>query len=148
EEGSARREDGPNRARLLAANQAAAAYFVAQLASDEALTAREFLTQRGFDAAACETFGVGYAPRGWDGMTGALGKLGYTTPELIQSGLASEGRRGAYDRFRGRIVWPIRDTSGQVLGFGARKLYEDDQGPKYLNTPESPVYHKSQVLYG
>ena len=148
EEGSARREDGPNRARLLAANQAAAAYFVAQLASDEAQTAREFLTQRGFDAAACETFGVGYAPRGWDGMTDALGKLGYTTPELIQSGLASEGRRGAYDRFRGRIVWPIRDTSGQVLGFGARKLYEDDQGPKYLNTPESPVYHKSQVLYG
>ncbi|MBP1325292.1 DNA primase [Leucobacter exalbidus] len=148
EEGSTRREDGPNRARLLAANQAAAAYFVAELASDEAKTAREFLTQRGFDAAACATFGVGYAPRGWDGMSGALAKQGYTPAELIQSGLASEGRRGAYDRFRGRILWPIRDTSGQVLGFGARKLYEDDQGPKYLNTPETPVYHKSQVLYG
>ena len=148
EEGTTRRDDGPNRARLLAANQAAAAYFVAQLASDEAQTAREFLAQRGFDAAACETFGVGYAPRGWDGMSGALSQQGYTAAELIQSGLASEGRRGAYDRFRGRIVWPIRDTSGQVLGFGARKLYEDDQGPKYLNTPETPVYHKSQVLYG
>lgn len=148
EEGTTRREDGPNRARLLAANQAAAAYFVTQLASEEAQAAREFLTQRGFDAAACETFGVGYAPRGWDGMSKALAQQGYTGPELIQSGLASEGRRGAYDRFRGRIVWPIRDTSGQVLGFGARKLYDDDQGPKYLNTPESPVYHKSQVLYG
>ncbi len=148
EEGSFAREDGPNRARLLAANTAAAEYFSAQLAGDEAAMARDFLTQRGFDEAACERFGVGYAPRGWDGMSGHLRGLGYTPQELVQSGLASEGQRGAYDRFRGRIVWPIRDTSGQTLGFGARKLYEDDNGPKYLNTPESPVYHKSQVLYG
>ncbi|MEV8338896.1 DNA primase [Leucobacter sp. NPDC077196] len=148
EEGNFAREDGPNRARLLAANTAAAEYFRAQLAGAEAVTAREFLTQRGFDEAACERFGVGYAPRGWDGMSGHLRGLGYTPQELVQSGLASEGQRGAYDRFRGRIVWPIRDTSGQTLGFGARKLYEDDNGPKYLNTPESPVYHKSQVLYG
>lgn len=148
EEGGQRREDGPNRARLLAANQAAAAYFVEQLASDEAQTAREFLSARGFDEQACAHFGVGYAPRGWDGMSTALTAQGYTPAELIQAGLASEGRRGAYDRFRGRILWPIRDTSGQVLGFGARKLYDDDTGPKYLNTPETPVYHKSQVLYG
>ena len=148
EEGGFKREDGPNRARLLAANQAAAAYFVQHLASEEASFAREFLSQRGFDAAACERFGVGYAPRGWDGLTGHLKQQGYTPAELAQSGLASEGQRGVYDRFRGRIVWPIRDTSGQTLGFGARKLYEDDQGPKYLNTPESPVYHKAQVLYG
>lgn len=148
EEGSFAREDGPNRARLLAANTAAAEFFIAQLASGEAEAARKFLTQRGFDGAACERFGVGYAPRGWDGMTGHLRGLGYTPQELVQSGLASEGQRGAYDRFRGRIVWPIRDTSGQTLGFGARKLYDDDNGPKYLNTPESPVYHKSQVLYG
>ncbi|MGW9020786.1 DNA primase [Leucobacter chromiiresistens] len=148
EEGSFSREEGPNRARLLAANTAAAEFFVAQLAGAEAAPAREFLTQRGFDEAACERFGVGYAPRGWDGMTGHLRGLGYTPQELVQSGLASEGQRGAYDRFRGRIVWPIRDTSGQTLGFGARKLYDDDNGPKYLNTPESPVYHKSQVLYG
>lgn len=148
EEGGFQREDGPNRARLLAANQSAAAFFVEQLQSDEATTAREFLTARGFDAAACAHFGVGYAPRGWDGMTGYLRAQGYTPQELVLSGLASEGQRGAYDRFRGRIVWPIRDTSGQTLGFGARKLYDDDNGPKYLNTPESPVYHKSQVLYG
>ncbi len=148
EEGGERREDGPNRARLLAANQAAGEFFLEQLRGDEAATAREFLTQRGFDEAACSRFGVGYAPRGWDGMTGHLRAQGYTPQELAQAGLASEGQRGVYDRFRGRIVWPIRDTSGQTVGFGARKLYDDDNGPKYLNTPETPVYHKSRVLYG
>ena len=59
-----------------------------------------------------------------------------------------QGQRGVYDRFRGRLIWPIRDISGDVIGFGARKLFEDDQGPKYLNTPETPLYKKSQVLYG
>ena len=148
EEGSARREDGPNRARLLAANHAATAYFRTQLMSDEAAEARAFLEQRGFPHASWEQFAVGYAPRGWDGLTGHLRQQGYTQQELVQAGLVSEGQRGVYDRFRGRVVWPIRDTSGQTLGFGARKLYEDDNGPKYLNTPETPVYHKSRVLYG
>jgi DNA primase len=143
-----RRVVGPNRARLLAANQAAAEFFTAQLAGEEGTAGREFLTQRGFDAAACERFGVGYAPRGWDHLTKHLRAQGYTPQELAQAGLVSEGQRGVYDRFRGRVVWPIRDTSGQTLGFGARRLYDDDNGPKYLNTPESPVYHKSQVLYG
>jgi DNA primase len=148
EEGGVRRAAGPNRARLLAANQAAAEFFTAQLAGEEGTAGREFLTQRGFDAAACERFGVGYAPRGWDHLTKHLRAQGYTPQELAQAGLVSEGQRGVYDRFRGRVVWPIRDTSGQTLGFGARRLYDDDNGPKYLNTPESPVYHKSQVLYG
>lgn len=148
EEGFERREEGPNRARLLAANQAASEFYRGQLMSEEATTARTFLAQRGFDEASWELFGVGYAPRGWDGLTGHLRKLGYTPQELVQAGLVSEGQRGIYDRFRGRVVWPIRDTSGQTLGFGARKLYDDDNGPKYLNTPETPVYHKSRVLYG
>lgn len=148
EEGGYAREEGPNRARLLAANQAAAAFYVAQLATEEGGAGRAFLEGRGFDAAAGERFGVGYAPRGWNHLTDHLKTLGYTPAELTQAGLVSEGQRGIYDRFRGRVVWPIRDTSGQTLGFGARKLYEDDNGPKYLNTPESPVYHKSQVLYG
>lgn len=148
EEGGYAREEGPNRARLLAANQAAAAFYVAQLATEEGAAGRAFLEGRGFDAAAGERFGVGYAPRGWNHLTDHLKTLGYTPAELTQAGLVSEGQRGIYDRFRGRVVWPIRDTSGQTLGFGARKLYEDDNGPKYLNTPESPVYHKSQVLYG
>ncbi|TDP92454.1 DNA primase [Leucobacter luti] len=148
EEGGYTREEGPNRARLLAANQAAAAYYVAQLASEEGAAGRAFLEQRGFDPAAATLFGVGYAPRGWSHLTDALKSQGYTPAELAQAGLVSEGQRGVYDRFRGRVVWPIRDTSGQTLGFGARKLYDDDNGPKYLNTPETPVYHKSQVLYG
>ena len=148
EEGGERRQEGPNRVRLLAANQAAAAFYVQQLAADEGSTARDFLTQRGFDQAACERFGVGYAPRGWDGLTKFLTAQGYNRQELVAAGLVSEGQRGIYDRFRGRVVWPIRDTSGQTIGFGARKLYDDDNGPKYLNTPETPVYHKAQVLYG
>ncbi|MFD0851783.1 toprim domain-containing protein, partial [Actinomadura adrarensis] len=68
--------------------------------------------------------------------------------DLITGGLAKEGRRGPMDRFRGRLIWPIRDLSGDVIGFGARKLYDDDDGPKYLNTPESPLFHKGSVLYG
>lgn len=148
EEGAERREDGPNRARLFAAHEAASAFYLEQLQSVEAGQARDFLVQRGFDEVACARFGVGYAPRGWDGLTKHLTAQGYTQKELSQSGLASEGQRGVYDRFRGRIVWPIRDTSGQTVGFGARKLYEDDNGPKYLNTPETPIYHKSRVLYG
>ena len=80
-------------------------------------------------------------------MTKHLSAQGYTQKELAQSGLASEGQRGVYDRFRGRIVWPIRDTSGQTVGFGARKLYEDDNGPKYLNTPDTPLFHKGAQLF-
>lgn len=148
ESSGGRAEDAVNRARLLAANEAAAKFYQQQLASEEAQTAREFLAQRGFDEHACARFGVGYAPKGWDALTSHLTKQGFSKLELVTSGLASEGQRGIYDRFRGRIVWPIRDTSGQTLGFGARKLYDDDTGPKYLNTPETPVYHKSRVLYG
>lgn len=73
---------------------------------------------------------------------------GFTSQELIKGGLAREGRRGPVDRFRGRLIWPIRDITGDVIGFGARKLLDSDDGPKYLNTPESPIYHKSSVLYG
>lgn len=148
EEGNQRREEGPNRARLLQANQAAAAFFVAQLAEPHAEPAREFLRGRNFDGAAAAHFGVGFAPKSWDALTKHLAALGFTTEEMVTAGLLSQGERGSYDRFRGRLVWPIRDTSGQTIGFGARKLLEDDQGPKYLNTPETPVYHKSQVLYG
>lgn len=148
EEGGDRREEGPNRARLLAANQASSQFFVAQLAGTEGETARDFLTQRGFDAAACERFQVGYSPNTWDSLMKHLSTLGYSRDELIQAGLVSAGQRGVYDRFRGRVMWPIIDASGQTLGFGARKLYDDDQGPKYLNTPDSPVYRKSRVLYG
>src|SRR5690625_1218132 len=136
------------RQRLLDAHRVAAEYFAAQLASPEAQTAREFLTARGFDRAAAEHFGLGYAPKGWDNLGRHLRQKHFTSEELTASGLVSQGQRGSYDRFRGRLVWPIRDLAGAVVGFGARKLYEDDPGPKYLNTPETQIYKKSQVLYG
>ena len=136
------------RSRLYAANAAAAEYFRAQLMSPEADTARRFLGDRGFDAGAAAHFGVGYAPKGWSSLMDHLLGQKFSRDELVQAGLVSQGQRGVYDRFRGRVVWPIRDVTGQVIGFGARKLYDDDQGPKYLNTPETPIYTKAQVLYG
>ncbi|MFK4806683.1 DNA primase [Microbacterium sp. ZW CA_36] len=136
------------RARLYAANAAAAEFFRGQLMTPEADIARRFLGQRGFDAGAAGHFGVGYAPKGWSGMHSALRAQGYTDEELSSAGLVSQGQRGVYDRFRGRVVWPIRDVTGQVIGFGARRLYDDDNGPKYLNTPETTIYKKAQVLYG
>ncbi|MBS0024720.1 DNA primase [Microbacterium paraoxydans] len=136
------------RSRLYAANTAAAEFFRAQLLTPDAEAARRFLGERGFDAGAAAHFGVGFAPRGWDGMLKALSAQGFTREELSAAGLVSTGQRGVYDRFRGRLVWPIRDVSGQTIGFGARKLFDDDQGPKYLNTPETPIYKKAQVLYG
>jgi DNA primase len=136
------------RSRLYAANAAAAEFFRAQLLTPEAGAARAFLGERGFDAGAAAHFGVGYAPRGWSGLMDHLAGQKYTREELTTAGLVSQGQRGTYDRFRGRLIWPIRDVTGQVIGFGARKLYEDDGGPKYLNTPETPIYRKAQVLYG
>jgi DNA primase len=133
---------------LLAANEAAEQYFTTQLLSPEAQLGRAFLGERGFDASAAERFGVGYAPHSFDALSKHLTAKGFTVAELLEAGLMSQGDRGVYDRFRGRLVWPIRDVTGHTIGFGARKLREDDQGPKYLNTPETPVYHKSRVLYG
>lgn len=149
EEGTAapNRQQG-QRQRLLDAHTAAAAFYAGQLASPDAQAGREFLEGRGFDAAAAKHFGVGFAPRGWDRLLTHLRGLGFSQEELLTGGLMSQGQRGVYDRFRGRLVWPIRDLSGAVIGFGARRLFEDDDGPKYLNTPETPIYKKSQVLYG
>lgn len=137
------------RIRLVEAHKAAAQWYVEQLdTSPEADTGRTFLAERGFDQAAAAHFGVGYSPQGWDHLTRYLRGKGFTDKELLLSGLAQEGRRGPIDRFRGRLMWPIRDIGGEVVGFGARKLYESDNGPKYLNTPDTAIYKKSQVLYG
>jgi len=150
EDGAQATEHG-NRARLLAANAAAEKFFQEQLTTPEAQLGRDFLGERGFDAAAAAHFGVGFAPKSFDALRTVLIAQGFKEDELVAAGLLSTGDRGnAYDRFRGRLIWPIRDITGQTVGFGARKLLPDDQdkGPKYLNTPETPVYHKSQVLYG
>ncbi|MDQ2669812.1 MAG: CHC2 zinc finger domain-containing protein, partial [Gemmatimonadota bacterium] len=136
------------RTRLYAANAAAAEFFRGQLTTPEAEIGRRFLGERGFDAGAAAHFGVGYAPQSWDALITALRAQGFTAEELSAAGLVSAGQRGAYDRFRGRLVWPIRDVTGQTVGFGARRLREDDKGPKYLNTPETAIYHKARVLYG
>ncbi len=136
------------RTRLLDAHRHAAAYYVQQLRSPQAQPARQFLTERGFDEGAWERFGVGYAPTGWDNLLTVLRAKGYSDDEIVGAGLAARRDRGPYDRFRGRLVWPIRDLSSDVIGFGARRLGEDDDGPKYLNTPETAIYKKSQVLYG
>ncbi|MDQ3611789.1 MAG: DNA primase, partial [Actinomycetota bacterium] len=136
------------RTRLVAAHRVAADYYAEQLATPEAVPARQFLAQRGFDQDAAAAYGVGYAPAGWDSLVKHLRGSGYSQEEMLLGGLASEGRRGPVDRFRGRLLWPIRDLAGDVVGFGARKLSEDDNGPKYLNTAETPIYKKSSVLYG
>jgi DNA primase len=131
------------------AHKQAAAFYTEQLGSPEAKTGREFLAVRGFDQAAAQQYGVGYAPQGWDSLVKHLRAKGFSDAELVAGGLAGQSSRGTLiDKFRGRLLWPIRDIGGEVIGFGARKLYDDDQGPKYLNTSETPIYKKSSVLYG
>ncbi|MET9722516.1 DNA primase [Streptomyces zaomyceticus] len=136
------------RIRLVEAHKVAAQFYIDQLDSPEAEIGRKFLAGRGFDQAAAAHFGVGYSPAGWDHLTRYLRGKGFSDKELILSGLSQDGRRGPIDRFRGRLMWPIKDVGGEIVGFGARKLRDDDNGPKYLNTPETPIYKKSQVLYG
>ena len=136
------------RTRLVEAHRIAQAWYAEQLGTPEAVAGRQFLAERGFDQAAAQAYGVGYAPQKWDELVKHLRSKGFSGEELVLGGLASEGRRGPVDRFRGRLLWPIRDLAGDVVGFGARKLYEDDNGPKYLNTSETPIYKKSSLLYG
>jgi DNA primase len=148
EDGGGAPSEHGNRARILAANGAAEEFFRSRLGTPEAEIGRRFLGDRGFDSLAAAQFGVGFAPKSWDELTKHLRSKGYTVEELTTAGLVSQGERGVYDRFRGRLIWPIRDLTGQTIGFGARRLLDDDKGPKYLNTPETPVYKKAQVLYG
>ncbi|RZS89698.1 DNA primase [Motilibacter rhizosphaerae] len=147
--------DGPDRAqagarrRLLEAHRAAAEFYAGQLLAPEAIVGRRFLSERGFDRGAAERFGVGFAPRDGEALVRHLRGRGFRDDELVTGGLAGRGSRGLYDRFRGRLVWPIRDSAGAVLGFGARRVLDDDRiEAKYLNTAETPIYKKSQVLYG
>jgi DNA primase len=146
---SAPRQQPGQKQRQTAANQAAAQFYREQLTTPGARTAREFLAQRGFGRDAAERYGCGFAPDGWDHLVRHLRQQGFTHEEMTTAGLAKPARSGSLiDRFRRRLIWPIRDLSGDVIGFGARKLFDDDDGPKYLNTPESPLYKKSHVLYG
>ena len=138
------------RSRLLEANSQASLFYQEQLQLPSASHARELLIKRGFDKTASQSFEIGYAPDQWDALSKFLLGKGFSAEELLLAGLTKEGTKGAIDRFRNRLIWPIRDISGDLVGFGARKLAsdEEDTGPKYLNTPETSIYKKSQVLYG
>jgi DNA primase len=150
EEGDVRedRPKGPARQRLIEAHREAQEFYAGQLATPDALVARQFLSDRGFDQAAAEQFGIGFAPREGEALFKHLRQKAFSQEELVVGGLVAVGR-SPYDRFRGRLLWPIRDASGDTIGFGARRIFDDDRiEAKYLNTSETPIYKKSQVLYG
>ncbi|MDT5139730.1 MAG: primase [Mycobacterium sp.] len=141
--------DRGSRSRLVAANAAAAAFYAEALESDEAAPARQYLTERSFDAEAARRFGCGFAPSGWETLTKHLQRKGFEFKELEAAGLSREGRRGPMDRFHRRLLWPIRTSAGEVIGFGARRLFDDDpMEAKYVNTPETILYKKSAVMFG
>jgi DNA primase len=141
-------QEQTQRRRVIEAHRAAAEFYAERLVGADAVAGRAFLSSRGFEQADAQRFAVGYAPAEWDALTRHLRGRGFTEAELLHGGLASQGRRGLIDKFRGRLIWPIRDLSGDVIAFGARKLRDDDDGPKYLNTPETQLFKKSSVLYG
>jgi DNA primase len=141
--------DRGSRSRLLAANAEAQAFYAAALDSPEAQLARTYLTERNFDGDAARHFGCGFAPSGWETLTKHLLRKGFEFKELEAAGLSREGRRGPMDRFHRRLLWPIRSSAGEVIGFGARRLFDDDpMEAKYVNTPETLLYKKSSVLFG
>jgi DNA primase len=135
------------RRRLVDAHRAAQEFYADRLGAPDAGPARQFLSERGFDLADAARFGVGYSPRAWEELTRHLRARGFTDDELTRAGLARRGTKGIIDMFRGRLMWPIRDLTGETIAFGARKLDPNDD-PKYLNTPETPLFKKASVLYG
>lgn len=147
--GTAIRRDKGTRARLVAANAAAQEFYAERLADPEAEAARAYLTERDFDGRAAQIFGCGYAPSGWDTLTKHLLQRGFEFSELEAAGLSRQGRHGPMDRFHRRLLWPIRSLAGDVVGFGARRIHDDDPlEAKYINTPETLLYKKSKALFG
>ena len=144
----ARKEKPGTRQRLIAANKAAHEFYREQLETPEAAPARDFLLQRGFSREHIYEFGCGYAPAGWETLTKHLLRKGFDFQELEAAGLAKMGRRGPIDQFHRRLLWPIKDLAGNVIGFGARKLFDDDKMGKYMNTRDTMLYNKSKVLFG
>ncbi len=112
--------------------------------------ARDYLKKRGFTDETLKKFLIGYAPRSWDSAGKYFLSKKYSSSELLLSGLAvqKDNGRGYYDRFRGRIIFPIRETGGRTVGFSARRLSDNEKEPKYINTPETPVFQKGHFLYG
>jgi DNA primase len=147
-----RREEDPNRP-LYEVNEFARDWFRKQLTETEGgAAARAYLEKRGIGAAAIERFGLGWAPEEWTAFGDAARRHGIPNPLLLELGLVKESQKGGrepYDAFRGRVIFPIEDTGGRVVAFGGRILGSaEDHVPKYLNSPETPIYHKGSLLYG
>jgi DNA primase len=141
------RQENQQRAALIEMHREAQTFFTKQISgTPEGRAARAYLEDRGLDKDAIERFGIGYAPSAGDALTRLL-KQKYAENLLLQSGLVSRGEQGGrlFDRFRRRITFPIANDSGKIVAFGARALGDDQ--PKYLNSPETPIYSKSNVLY-
>jgi DNA primase len=141
------------RSRLVSTTAAAAAFFQEQLYAPAGEIAREYLKSRGFGRADAQRFDLGYAPNEWEALARALTGQGVAESELIEVGVCVRTERGGLrDRFRGRLIFPVHDAGGDVIGFGGRVLPGEDYGdfdpPKYLNSPETPLYKKTRVLYG
>ncbi len=134
------------RKRLLAANEAALAWWRQLLEAQEGQTARDYLAQRGLDAESVEQFAIGVAPSEPDGLSRRLGARGFRSEELERAGLVVVTEQGPRDRFRDRLMFPIRSARGELVGFGGRTLI--DEPAKYVNTPESPLFEKRSLLYG
>jgi len=131
---------------LYTVNEDARTYFTGNLKAPQAKKAVAYLKKRGLDGETARLFQIGYAAAGWDGLISHFRHLGRADKLLLSAGLAIEGDRGIYDRFRDRIIFPIRDHRERCVGFGGRIIGPGE--PKYLNSPETPVYHKGEVLYG
>ena len=145
-------KDGPGKDELFAANEDASKRYQKELfQSPEAAPAREYLKKRSLDVAACKDWGIGYSPEGWGFLSDAAGpRNGPQMKALEAAGLLSTNEKGnLYDRFRGRVMFTIRDELGRAVGFSGRVLKADDKaGGKYVNTPETPVFRKSRILFG
>lgn len=148
-------EEDERRNRLVEANEAAAAFYHnALLKSPAAAEARSYISGRGLNAEMIEAFELGFSPDGWEHLKSHLVGRGFSEKELLDAGLLVESDRGGYDRFRGRLMFTIRDDKGRVVGFGARKL-DSGQGEstdatdaKYINSPQTPMFDKGSLLYG
>ena len=152
-------QEDAQRARMYDINEAAASFFHTMLLTPDAAhatkseVARGYLAERRLAEKSVETFQLGYGPNSWDALTSHLTARGFSAQESATAGLAVEGERGAYDRFRHRLMFPIRDERGRIVGFGGRLLPGDALGagdvqPKYVNTSQSPIFDKGAILYG
>jgi DNA primase len=146
-ETEAREQKNARRERLFLINQWAAEYYQETLYLNPGRTALDYLRKRGLEEAVIKKFSLGFAPSGWDGLSRALTGKGASEDELISLGLAQKNQRGSLtDRFRNRVMFPIMNETGRTVGFGGRVM--DDGQPKYLNSPETPLFEKGRTLYG